>query len=352
MNMTERTIKILIAHQSPQVIMSLSALINAQPDMSVIYETHDGIAVVEKAKSLRPDLILMGIELANIHGETVTKMIMEDQAMPIILVGNHKEEKQSLRLFDALSYGAITVLPSLKPDSSGELKSHILNSIRIHTNTCQHEKLAAHSHPNPEFNPRKAGEKTDQQQVRIIGIGASTGGPKVLKNIFDQLKTNHLPPIVVVLHISKGFLPTLIDWLQQTCPLTISVAKQNEGLLENHIYFAPDNYHLTIHSHEDKPSAFLTKKYADIGYMPSANILFESLATNFAHHSLGLLLTGMGTDGALGLLEMKKAGGSTIIQDKDSSIIFGMPGYAKEIHAADKELSPNGIAQYLLQLTG
>ena len=171
----------------------------------------------------------------------------------------------------------------------------------------------------------------------MVAIGASTGGPKVLDELLSSLPADFRPAVVVVQHMADGFMPAMVESLRQRCALTIKVAKTGDRLQSGHVLFAPPSAHLTVLTggrvriEDSEPVR---------GFRPSVDVTFASLARNYGARAAGVLLTGMGTDGAAGLLAIRQAGGTTLVQDEDSCVVFGMPRAAIELGAAQHVLAP------------
>jgi two-component system chemotaxis response regulator CheB len=179
----------------------------------------------------------------------------------------------------------------------------------------------------------------------MVGVGASTGGPPVLQNILSGLSRDFPAPVLVVQHIARGFLPGMVEWLGQTTGLPVHIASHGTVPLPGHVYIAPDDFHLGITS---AGRLLLSREPADHGLRPSVSFLFRSMAEHLGGNALGVLLTGMGRDGADELLRLRERGGFTIAQDRESSVVHGMPGAAIEIGAATQVLPADRIAAALL----
>ena len=187
-------------------------------------------------------------------------------------------------------------------------------------------------------------QETSKKSFDLIAIGASTGGPKVLAQILSQLPKNFTSSIIIVQHISKGFTPGLVDWLNRECILDVAEAKSGEQIIPGRVFVAPcDNHTLVTNNGRIR----LNKGLPVAGNRPSASVLMSSVAKVYGQKCIGVVLTGMGEDGALGMLDIKKAGGRTIAQDEQSSAIFGMPKAAIDNGSVDKILNVNRIGQLL-----
>lgn len=185
------------------------------------------------------------------------------------------------------------------------------------------------------------------QEIKLIAIGVSTGGPMVLQTILTNLAP-HFPPIVIVQHISTGFLPTMVNWLKDTTKRNIVIATQFEPLVFDHVYFAPDNFHTGV---SKRNCIYLSQDSPENGVRPAVSYLFRSTAENFGGKAMGVILTGMGRDGVVELKKLKESGAITVAQDKLSSIVHGMPGDAILKDAVDYVLTPLQIAELIKKVT-
>jgi two-component system chemotaxis response regulator CheB len=183
--------------------------------------------------------------------------------------------------------------------------------------------------------------------IWVAAIGASTGGPVVLQTILSRLPQHYPIPLLLVQHMAPGFVQGFIEWLAQSTPLPIHVASQGESLLPGHVYVAPDGWHMGVAS---GGRVMLSQEPPENGARPSVSVLFRSVAKVFGKHAVGVLLTGMGRDGAEELKSLKDRGAVTIAQDEDSSTVHGMPGAAIKLEAATYVLPPQGIAEVLKRL--
>ena len=185
--------------------------------------------------------------------------------------------------------------------------------------------------------------------VKVVAIGSSTGGPPVLKTIFRLLRKDFPLPILAVQHIAAGFLEGMVEWLDKECPLSVRIPRDGERILAGSVYFAPDNHHMGI---REGGGIFLNTDPLENGLRPSVSRLFRSVTRSYGRHAVGVLLTGMGKDGARELKEMKDAGAVTLVQNEASCTVFGMPGEAVKIGGASHILAPEEIAAWLNTLAG
>ena len=204
-----------------------------------------------------------------------------------------------------------------------------------------------------EKEPALKGEEkvSDEKSrnIKVVAVGASTGGPAVLHDILIRLSPNIAAPILVVQHISTGFVHGLVNWLQEKTSLSVRVAQHGEALVPGHVYFAPDGCQMGVDSNE---RILLDEDRPYYGMCPSASYLFRSVSKTHGKNAVGVLLTGMGKDGAEELLLMKEKGAVTIVQDRESSVVHGMPGEAIRLEAAEHVLAPADIAGMLEKIVG
>jgi two-component system chemotaxis response regulator CheB len=184
-------------------------------------------------------------------------------------------------------------------------------------------------------------------EIQIVAIGSSTGGPAVLQTVLSHLQKNFSAPLVIAQHIAPGFLDGLAKWLGQTTGLVIHIATAGQRLLPGHAYLAPDGFHMGV---ERDGTIFLSKDAPEHAMRPAVSYLFRSVANSFGKHAIGVLLTGMGRDGAQELKLLRDSGATTIAQDEETSVVFGMPGEAVKLGGATHVLPPEKIAETLNSL--
>lgn len=346
-------INILIVDDSETEIAILKAIFSEQADLRVIGCAHNGKEAFELTKKLNPDLITMDLHMPIMDGIEAIHSIMAQHPTPIIVISSRLNDETLNGTFRALDAGALSVLDKpvniLSPQFSG-MRKRIIETVRsmaqIHVvkrrfNTKKH---AALSH-------MLTIDKDKNHAYEIIAIGASVGGPQALKNILTKLPKHFCLPIVIVQHMTPGFIKGFTKWLDEMTVLTVKEAEEDELLRPGIVYFAPDNCHLEVVRRNSFLSAKLVHAPPVAGFCPSATMLLQSVAKNCGKKAIGILLTGMGHDGAQGLLELKHAEGHTIIQDQQSAVVFGMAGVAQTLGAVDKIVELDKIADYLIKIT-
>ncbi len=345
----KKTLNVLIVDDSVVFTKFLQAILNSEPGIQVIGCAKDGIEAVQMAKQFRPDLITMDVYMPNMDGVEATKVIMDECPTPIILISAHVDTDKKSYIFHALEAGALSMIEKPHDYQNGHFEAvrrHIINSIlslsEVHvTRRPLHKKLSKH---------KRFPEHTFASKARLVALGASTGGPLALNAILTALPDSFAVPIVITQHITAGFLSGLVTWLQKNTALTVQIATHQQPLLPGHVYFAPDNVHLTIIKHHNDPIAILEDSAPVSHVRPSIDKLFTSIAQSYPGAAIGGLLTGMGQDGAQGLLKMRKTHCITFAQSESSSIVYGMPAAAVTLEAVQHVVNLEQISHFLIQL--
>ncbi|MGN7613842.1 chemotaxis-specific protein-glutamate methyltransferase CheB [Magnetococcales bacterium HHB-1] len=356
---------ILIVDDSPIMIMILEALINQQPDMMVVGIASHGEEAIDKAALLKPDLITMDIQMPGMDGLEAIQRIMALAPTPIVVVSSHVSDTSQQIPFRAIENGAVAVVgkPQIKESKKAQNdRNTLIETIRAmaeikvvgrksREQTTKQTPFPLRTEP-PLFtpDPELSTEKNfiySPKKKQLIALASSTGGPQALKTIFSSLSRLTVP-LVITQHMSPGFIRGLASWLTDNTSLTVKIAESQEFLKPGVAYLAPDDYHLTIKKERNQLRAHLTKEAPFMGFRPSATPLFQSIAKEIPGEAVGGILTGMGQDGAEGLLAMKQQKCPTFVQDEKSAIIFGMPKAALDIQAADQTLPLESIATHIL----
>lgn len=332
-------IKVLIVDDSLVQQELLTYILSADPRITVVGTAFDGEDAIRKVEKLKPDLVTMDINMPKMNGIDAIRNIMSTHPLPIIVIGANNTEREVSNSILAIEAGAISVIErsSFSPDCNQSLTNTIklmaeIKVVKRHPSLNKKKLLQNVQHIKPQL-----------EKINLIAMGASTGGPLVLQSIFKGLDGD-FPPVLVVQHIADGFLQGLSDWLSLSSNGMVQIASHNDELIRGHIYLAPDGHHMGVNSFN---RIVLSSEEAENGHRPSVTYLFRSVAKNFGNKALGILLTGMGRDGADGLKSMKESGAVTVVQDEESSIIYGMPKEALAIDAVSNILSPDEIVQLI-----
>ena len=310
----------------------------------------EALKIVERKK---PDIITMDIIMPVMDGFEATRRIMETCPVPIVIVSASWDPKEVEKTFKAIEAGAVTVLEKPvgigHPDYDDEAKE-LVETVKLMSEV----KVVKR---RPQIQPKDVAvldrglkphvKKHIQSAINVVAIGASTGGPVVLQTILSRLPEDFTVPILLVQHISAGFTQGFVEWLNSYSSVPVRLARHGEYVMPGNVYVAPDDYHMKLEINE---SILLTKGEREYGLRPAVSCLFRSVAKVYGHGAVGVLLTGMGRDGAEDLKLMKEAGAVTIAQDKESSVVHGMPGEAIKLDAVTHVLSPDEIALKLASM--
>lgn len=341
-------IKILIVEDSQTQKLLLEHIFNSEPDMKVIGWAKNGKEAIDLVPKLLPDIITMDIFMPFIDGVEATQQIMRTHPTPIVVITSKTSDTSVNISFRALEAGALTVLEKPTNHQFDAIRHRLVETIR----NMAEIKLIRRRFFKKKESPLKQVPITNfsiKRHFNLIAMGASVGGPQAIKTILMPLPKDFPIPIVIVQHMTIGFISGFVDWLNQAVDINIKLAEENELLKAGNVYFAPDNYHLEV---MNTHLGFIAKKVNKppvSGFCPSITVLFQSVAKVCAEKGLGILLTGMGNDGALGLLSIKNANGHTLIQDETSAVVFGMGGVAQQMGAVDNVIELNNISSYLIK---
>ena len=325
-------IRVLLVDDSALSLELISRLLAVAPDIEVVGGAHDGAQALELIEQLQPDVICTDLHMPKMDGLALTRELMVRHPLPILVLSISVQAEQEHNLFSMLEAGALDVLakPRGGPEANfGVIANDLITKIRILSGVkvIGRRKTAATSTPSAPLLPLGV----TAGALRIIGIGASTGGPQAFETILRQLPADFALPLLCVQHIAQGFMQGLVDWLASSCKIRVCTAQEGTEPRPGTAYFPPDDRHIEI----DTGGRFrCSSALAVSGHRPSVDIAFSSLARHYGAGAAGVLLTGMGTDGAQGLLDIRRAGGLTLVQDEASSVVFGMPGAAIELGAA------------------
>ncbi len=360
-------IRVIVIDDSPTARELLVAILQTSEGIQVVGTGANGEDAVRLTRRMRPDVLLMDVVMPKLDGLEATRHIMAEVPTPIVLVtGTFMRTDMDLS-FEALRAGALTVIP--KPGlSDPEACDMVVKTVRSMADVPvvrrwhrdwrrkrDSEPVAAQ--PVVAQGPRSAPprelsatlEQELRRPLRVIGIASSTGGPGALATIFRVLPAEFPLPILVVQHVTPGFASGLAEWLDSVTPLRVGLAAHGVEPQPGTALIAPDDYHLQI-NFQGLIELYRAEPYK--GLRPSANYLFRALARIYGPRALGIILTGMGDDGAEGMEALHDAGGVTIAQDEQSCVVYGMPREAVLRNAVDAILSLDQIALALKQLSG
>lgn len=341
-----------MAEDSAVVRTFLVRLLESDPQIRVVGAVADGRAALEFVSQSKPDVVLMDIHMPRMDGFEATRRIMEAHPVPIVICTATARAKDVVITFQAMEAGAIACIQKPLGLEHGDFEAtaaQMLETVKLMSEV-KVVRRTGRVRPAP-WNPACPGVPVPAPRaavrIRVIGIGASTGGPPVLQTILGGLRKDLPVPVLVVQHIAQGFLAGMAEWLNQTTGLQVHIGSHGTFPLPGHVYLAPDNFHMGAGSGGE---IVLTREDPENHLRPAVSYLFRTLAQAYGPAAVGVLLTGMGNDGALELKQLRDIGAITIAQDRESSVVHGMPGAAIALGAATHVLPVNQIAAVLAGL--
>jgi two-component system chemotaxis response regulator CheB len=349
--MSAGKIHVLVVEASCATREMLVNLLQSDPGLSVVGAVGDGDEALAAVSQSQPDLVTMDMHLPGLDGFEVTRRIMETHPVPIVIMSANSDAVDVAKSFRALEAGAVAAVE--RPTDitgQGSIARHFLETLKAMAGVKVVRRWArARTDTRRETQARLQLPQLATPDAELVAIGASTGGPPVLRTILAGLGPSFPVPVLIVQHISPGFVQGLVDWLNDTTGMPVRLARHGERAEPGHAYLAPDGCHMTVNN---LGRIFCTPSEAGNGPQPSVSALFRSVAAQFGARAVGVLLTGMGRDGAEELKLMRHAGAVTIAQDKDSSVVHGMPGEAIALNAARHVMPPESIIAKLRSLVG
>jgi two-component system chemotaxis response regulator CheB len=355
-------LRILVVEDSLTIRRRFCEILATDPELEVIGEAEDGKRAIELCEALRPDAITLDMVMPVMSGLTVTEYIMAYMPTPILIVSASMNRGELYKTYDALAAGALDVLEKPPIDDVDEAWARrfvaavkLIASIKVITHPrarlSRTEDSAVGRQRDQVVEP--AAIRRDQQQGQrygVLAIGASTGGPQAILQVLRALPRELYVPVLFVLHIDEPFGVAFAKWLDGQTPHRVSYARDREsiGSLRGQVIMAPPGRHLVVGGRRLHLSADPPRHSC----RPSVDVLFESLAADCGAEVLACLLTGMGRDGAAGLLAIRQAGGSTLAQDESTSVVYGMPREAVSLGAAQMILPLDQIGAKMAQLLG
>lgn len=358
MSTQARKIRVLIVDDSASVRMTLSEILASDPDIEVMQPAADAYKAAERIRQEIPDVIFLDIELPRMDGVTFLRKLMSQKPIPVVMCSS-LTEAGSDALMQAMEAGAVDVVTKPRVDTAQFLQD---SRIRI----CDAAKAAAHAKLGgvrkaapvlsveakltadaiiPPMSPSRAAAVRERmpETAPIVCIGASTGGTEALREVLQELPAD-VPGIVIVQHMPEKFTAAFARRLDDMCAVSICEASDGDAVLPGRVLIAPGNRHLVLRRSGIRYTVDVIDGPHVSRHRPSVDVLFRSAAQNAGFNAMGMLLTGMGDDGARGLAEMRAVGAQTIAQDKPTSVVWGMPGEAMRIGAAERAVPLQGLA--------
>jgi two-component system chemotaxis response regulator CheB len=354
-------VRVLVVDDSAFMRKAISMMLESDPEIKVVGMARNGIEGVDFAKRLKPDVITLDIEMPQMDGLTALKHIMNDNPIPVMMVSSLTTDGASATL-DALSLGAVDFIPkqlSFVALDIVKIKEELLKKIkhiarnkftlmsRVRTQTRVVSKPAK---GKPTQSPPSSAPLacTGRQDLSIIAIGTSTGGPPALQAIIPRLPKNLPVPVTVVQHMPPTFTKSLADRLDSLSQVRVKEAEQGEPLNSGTVYIAPGDHHLLIRSTGGRPKVVLTDEPSNHLHKPAVDVMMRSVAESYGRRTLGVILTGMGSDGLEGLKVVRQKGGIILAQNEESCVVYGMPRSVVEANLANKIIDINKMANEIV----
>jgi two-component system chemotaxis response regulator CheB len=333
----------------------LTQIFNEAGDIEVVGTASDPIIAREKIKALNPDVLTLDVEMPRMDGLTFLRNLMRLRPMPVVMISTLTEKGAEVTL-DALALGAVDFVAKPKVDVSHGLRAYadeIIGKIRMaaQAKVKALETNRANVPPISSVNENAAAamKKHFKTTHKIVALGSSTGGTEAVKQFVKNLPRS-APAIVITQHLPLAFSASFAKHVDEASEMTACVASDGQLILPGHIYIAPGDQHLMVVRDGARYACRLDDGPPVNRHKPSVDVLFRSVAENVGSNAVGVMLTGMGADGARAMLEMREAGAVNIVQDEASSVVWGMPGEAYKLGAAHHVLSLEKIAEKILAL--
>jgi len=347
--MSER-IRVLVVDDSALMRKLIPAILARESSIEVVGTAMDGAFALKKIEELKPDVVTLDLEMPRMDGMETLRLIMRRAPLPVILFSTHSKEG-GYATFKALAMGAVDFLAKPKDASShlDEIADQLIAKIKVA------KRAVGRILPPAVIEETAAPKKATRAALpprRVIAIGISTGGPNALQFVLSQIPVDFQSAIVIVQHMPEGFTEMFAKRLDECCALEVHEARSGDLLLAGRVLICPGNRHMMVRRMPRGDMVILSDGPPVNGHRPSADVLFHSVAQEFGLTTVGILMTGMGDDGAEGLGAIKAAGGMTIAQSEDTCVVSGMPRAAILKGYANKIVPLDGLSAYLVRNYG
>lgn len=346
-------IRVLIVDDSPVARTVLKKMVDDSPGMEVVGSAVNGIEALELIPRLKPHVVCTDLHMPKMDGLHLTRAIMHRHPLPILVISvSVHQESNDQNIFELLEAGAIDVFPKPRgglETAAQSMTLELASKIKVLSGVVPIRRHQVVRHTTHTETLPSIPLLLPNVRYGMVAIGASTGGPQALLTLLSALPARFPVPVLCVQHISHGFLDEMVSWLNSHVSLKVQVAKAGEKPLPGGVYFPQEDTHLTLRG----DGCFAMDPGSDKdSHRPGVDHTFKSVAHVYKQNSIAVLLTGMGRDGADGMLDISKAGGMTIAQDEDSCVVFGMPQQAIALGAVRKVLPVSDMASILCHLVG
>lgn len=356
-------IRVLVVDDSALVRKLLTEILSSDPDIEVVGSAPDPFVAREKIKQLNPDVMTLDVEMPRMDGITFLSNVMRLRPMPVVMVSTLTEQGAEVTL-DALEYGAVDYVTKPKIDLAHSVhdytdeivrKVKMASKAKVRPISRERIKQAANDVCVPEKHnadvilKAKRGPLSFQSTEQLLAIGASTGGTEAIKDVLMNMPATS-PGTVITQHIPAAFSASFARRMDSLCAMSVCEARDGQPILPGHAYIAPGSHHLLVKADGARFICQLSDGPPVNRHKPSVDVMFRSVAQNIGKNAIGVILTGMGDDGARGLKEMQEAGAPTMAQDENTSVVWGMPGEAVKLGAADQVLPLGKVAGAIQKL--
>jgi two-component system chemotaxis response regulator CheB len=343
-------IRVLLVDDSPLALALLKRMLATSPDVQVVGTACNGQEALGMVPTLDPQVICTDLHMPVMDGLAFTREVMTRFPRPILVISSTVEPGEAAKTYPVLDAGALDLMPKPSLETGADfdrVARDLVMRVRILAGVRVIRRAPAHAEPPEKVEKPEAPSSIRAVSAKMVVIGASTGGPMALRTILGQLSGDFRLPVICVQHISEGFLAGLVEWLGSQCRVKTEVARSGDAPRVGTVYFPPERMHLEM----DARGRFRSSERPSVaGHRPSVTVTMNSVAEYYGRFAVGVLLTGMGSDGAEGMATIARAGGLTLAQNEESCVVFGMPRQAIERGAARHVLSPDEIAAALTQL--
>ncbi|MFL5320052.1 MAG: chemotaxis-specific protein-glutamate methyltransferase CheB [Myxococcaceae bacterium] len=348
-------ISVLVVDDSPICRQLIADALRKDPDLNIVGMACDGKEAISLVAQLKPNVITMDVDMPVLDGLSATEHIMAETPTPILMLTADPRNQAPELTCRALELGALALQVKPALDAGPEAwnlarEVKLLSSVRVIRHLRGQKGKARSTAPGVKLNqllPDVDAFGLGSSAVGIVAIGSSTGGPQIIHKLLSELPGDFPAPIVIVQHINSAFAESLAGWLASSSKLKVKLAREGDALTPGTVLIAPPSHHLVIPT---RGRVALRGGDPRDGHMPSASLLLESAAKAYGRRCVGVILTGMGTDGADGMLAIKNAGGKTIAQSEESCVVFGMPGAAIAKKAVDSIIHGDEVSSALMKL--
>ncbi len=342
-------IRLLIVDDSALIRNMLTEIFNSSSDIEVVGTAADPLIARDKIKKLNPDVITLDIEMPRMDGLTFLRNLMRLRPMPVVMISTLTEQGASVTL-EALEIGAVDFVAKPKLDVAASLKQYsdeIINKVKV----AARANVKAREGRTPVKKPvvSTTGSTHFKTTDKIIALGASTGGTEAIKDVVAGLPED-TPPIVISQHLPASFSDSFAKHVDLAGAMTACIAQDGQQILPGNIYIAPGDKHMKIIRNGARYVCKLDDGEPVNRHKPAVDVMFYSVAQNVGVNAIGVLLTGMGADGAKGMKAMHDAGAKTVIQDEASSVVWGMPGEAYKLNCTDYVKPLDQVANQIISL--